>query len=91
MTQPACGSNDPEPPYWWKRVVGDIHFLHFGVLLWGITGIVAIAVSIVTEPIPENSLYRLTFWSRKSTKVRDELDAEDHLNTEESAPIQNSK
>ena len=31
-------------------------------------------VSLVTEPIPEQYLYRLTFWSRKSTKVRLELD-----------------
>ena len=29
---------------------------------------------MVTEPIPEKYLHRLTFWSRHSTEVRLELD-----------------
>ena len=33
-----------------------------------------ILVSLVTEPIPEKYLHRLTFWSRHSTEVRLELD-----------------
>ena len=31
-------------------------------------------MSLVTEPIPEKYLHRLTFWSRHSTEVRLELD-----------------
>lgn len=74
QSKPACGSGDPNPPKWWFDIVDDIHYLHFGILLWFITGIVAIGVSLITDPIPEESLYRLTFWSRKSTKVRVDLD-----------------
>ncbi len=45
-------------------------------------------VSLVTEPIPEQYLYRLTFWSRKSTKVRLELDkSADAAETLETKPI----
>ena len=33
-----------------------------------------ILVSMVTEPIPEKYLHRLTFWSRHSTEVRLKLD-----------------
>ena len=56
--KPACGSDDDRPPDWWYKVVDDIHYLHFGLLLWGITGVVAIAVSLCTRPIGEEHLYR---------------------------------
>ena len=77
--KPPCGTNDPKPPEWWYRVVDDIHFLHFGILLWGIAGIVAIVVSLLTEPLPEENLYRLTFWSRRDERVRVELDEGDEI------------
>ncbi len=74
---PPCGSGDEQPPDWWQKIVGDIHYLHFGLLLWGITGVVCVAVSLATKPIPEECLYRLTYWSRRSVKVRVDLDASD--------------
>ncbi len=36
----------------------DIHYLHFGIILWGITGVVTVVVSLWTKPIPEEYLYR---------------------------------
>ncbi|XP_023340266.1 LOW QUALITY PROTEIN: sodium/glucose cotransporter 4-like [Eurytemora carolleeae] len=50
FSNPPCGSSEPPPPEWWQRLVGDIHFLHFGLLLWAISGIVAIVVSLLTPP-----------------------------------------
>ena len=38
------------------------NFLQLGIILWTITAIVAIVGSLVTEPIPESYLHRLTFW-----------------------------
>jgi sodium/glucose cotransporter 1/sodium/glucose cotransporter 9 len=50
---PGCGSNDPDPrPYWIQRAIGDIHYLHFGLLLFGIVCVVTAAVSLLNEPIP---------------------------------------
>ena len=57
-----------------------IHYLHFGILLFGIAGSVSIIVSLLTPPIPEESLYRLTFWSRHSTKVRVDLEQDTQYN-----------
>eukprot|EP00095_Tigriopus_kingsejongensis_P001027 snap_masked-scaffold587_size153100-processed-gene-0.18 protein:Tk01027 transcript:snap_masked-scaffold587_size153100-processed-gene-0.18-mRNA-1 annotation:"hypothetical protein DAPPUDRAFT_215063" len=71
---PPCGSGEEQPPQWWFSLIFDVHYLHFGIILWFITGVVAIVVSLLTAPIPEESLYRLTFWSRHSTKVRVDLD-----------------
>ena len=62
------------PPDWWFDVVGNVHYLHFGIILFGISGAVTIYVSLITPPIEEKHLYRLTFWTRHSTKVRVDLD-----------------
>ena len=68
----------------------DIHYLHFGILLWGITGVVCILVSLITKPIPEENLYRLTYWSRRSEKVRIDLDDGDEIMPESEASSRRS-
>ena len=80
--KPSCGSGLPdERPAFVKHFVDDIHYLHYGALLFLITGTAAIIISLMTEPIPEEKLYRLTYWTRKSTQVRDGFD--DSLVSEE--------
>jgi len=85
-SKPACGDHEAEqPPEWWLDIVDQIHYLHFGLLLWFITGCVTVAVSLVTPPPPPESLHRLTWWSRYSTKVRAELPGE--VNQEDPASL----
>ena len=72
--EPPCGSNDPQPPEWWYKWIKDVHYLHFGIILFFICVIVTVVVSLLTPHIPEEHLYRLTFWTRHSTKVRIDLD-----------------
>jgi len=74
-TDPPCGDLDsPRPPEWWYVWVKNIHFLHFGVILFAISALVSVIVSLVTPAIPEENLFRLTFWSRHSSEVRIDLD-----------------
>merc|ERR1719153_28560 len=87
FSKPACGDFDsPRPPSWWYSLVDDIHYLHFGLLLWGISGIVIICVSLMTSPPPEESTYRLTWWSRHSTKIRTPLEEEISVNESAAKP-----
>ena len=73
--KPSCGSDLPdERPAFVKHFVDDIHYLHYGALLFLITGLAAIIISLMTEPIPQEKLYRLTYWTRKSAEVRDGFD-----------------
>ncbi|XP_018025305.2 sodium/glucose cotransporter 5 [Hyalella azteca] len=86
FTVPPCGSMKPDlRPEIIKLLVGNLHFLNFSILLWALTMVVTIAVSYLTEPIPEKCLPRLTFSTRRSTEPRvsirmvmDEEDAQDN-------------
>ncbi|XP_047497066.1 sodium/glucose cotransporter 5-like [Penaeus chinensis] len=75
---PTCGDSTPDPrPYLVKLLVGNVHYLHFGCILWLLTGVVTVGVSFMTEPIPSDCLYRLTFWSRRDPRVRQTIKGEE--------------
>lgn len=68
---PPCGSGRPDPrPAFVKKAIGEVHYMHFCLLCWCVTILVAYCVSLVTKPIPPERLYRLTFWSRRNPRVR---------------------
>jgi len=80
---PPCGSPIPdERPTFVKHFVDDIHYLHYGALLFVTTGILTIIISLMTKPIPKEKLYRLTFWTRNSKLVRNGFDDEVEMETE---------
>ncbi|KAL1777084.1 sodium/glucose cotransporter 4 isoform X1 [Sigmodon hispidus] len=56
---PACGEVDGRP-----AVLKDVHYLYFALLLCGLTAIVIVIISFCTEPIPDEKLARLTWWTR---------------------------
>ena len=47
------GLPDPRPEII-KRLVGDIHYLHFGCMLFIITLVVTVVVSLITEPMDKD-------------------------------------
>ena len=47
-----------------KSAVDKFHYLHFSAFSLLLSGCVGILVSLLTPPIPEERLYRLTFWTR---------------------------
>ena len=53
--------------------------------MFGLTATVIIFVSLMTEPIADEHLHRLTFWTRYSDDVRDELDYLDNVDPRQSA------
>ena len=58
-TVPPCGSGLPDPrPEFVRQVVGKLHYLHFGVLVFCLTGIMTVIISFLTEPIPEDRVSR---------------------------------
>lgn len=69
---PACGeSGDIRPD-----IIKKVHYLHFGIILFAIVFFCTIIISLLTPPIPEKCLHRLTFWGRFDTAEREDIDAE---------------
>lgn len=87
---PPCGTGLPDPrPEIIKKIVGNVHYLHFGCILFVISLVTTVLVSLITEPIDEKYLYRLTFWTRHSSQVRSALEDNENLDTspKETTPI----
>ncbi|XP_067649722.1 sodium/glucose cotransporter 4-like [Haliotis asinina] len=68
-----CGvtSDNPMPD-----ILSKVHYLHFGCILFVITIIVTIIISLLTKPIDDIHLVRLTFWNRYETGPRIDIDEE---------------
>ncbi|CAH1801179.1 unnamed protein product [Owenia fusiformis] len=66
--KPSCGQEDTRP-----AIIKDVHYLHFGILLFGITVIVTVTVSLLTKPMPDKYLRRLTFWDRFNKEAADNV------------------
>ena len=72
-------------------IIGNIHYLHFGFILFLISAAVAIFISLITPPIGEEHLYRLTFWTRHSTKIRIDLNEDAQYSNNEGKGKQTHK
>nr|XP_004405190.2 PREDICTED: sodium/glucose cotransporter 5 isoform X4 [Odobenus rosmarus divergens] len=55
---PACGDPDTRP-----SILGSIHYLHFAVALFVLSGIVVVAGSLLTPPPQGVQIENLTWWT----------------------------
>lgn len=79
---PPCGEEgDKRPP-----IIKDVHYLHFGIILFAICIIVTVVVSLFTKPIDEKHLYRLLYWNRFDTAERTDISEDDHSKKPTSGP-----
>ncbi|XP_077038604.1 sodium/glucose cotransporter 4 [Agelaius phoeniceus] len=56
---PSCGEEDRRP-----AVLKDVHYLYFALILFVLTSIAILLVSLCTPPIPEEKLDGLMWWTR---------------------------
>ncbi|XP_040578218.1 sodium/mannose cotransporter SLC5A10 isoform X2 [Lepeophtheirus salmonis] len=94
-SEPACGDvNSPRPPSWWYLLIKDLHFLNFSILLWCLSGLITITISLITPSIPKNKLFGLTYWSRKQIYIGKEnheiFDKKCNRTASDGTPIVNS-
>ena len=54
----------PSRPDFVKSAVDKFHYLHFGAFSFLLSSCVGVLVSLLTPPIQQDKLYRLTFWTR---------------------------
>merc|ERR1712136_253321 len=68
LPQPACGEPDGRP-----FLLMKVHYLYFAMILMGVTIVVTVMVSLVTPPIDDKCLIRLTWWTRFLRKKREPI------------------
>ncbi|KAK2497983.1 hypothetical protein MC885_013800 [Smutsia gigantea] len=59
------------------RLICGVHYLYFAIILFVISILVVLGISLLTKPIPDIYLYRLCWALRNSTEQRIDLDAEE--------------
>ncbi|XP_077198735.1 sodium/myo-inositol cotransporter [Paroedura picta] len=75
---PECNQPDTRPVF-----IKSIHYMYIATALFWITGIVAIVVSLLTEPPSKEQIRTTTFWSVKNRTVKKSTSAEDSFKAQE--------
>ncbi|XP_035828423.1 sodium/glucose cotransporter 5 [Aplysia californica] len=68
---PPCGSEEPDPT---PAIVKDFHYLYFAIFLWALTTVVAVVATLLTKPVDERCIQRLTWPTRHSKEPRLDID-----------------
>ncbi|XP_007952147.2 solute carrier family 5 member 4 [Orycteropus afer afer] len=63
-------------------IICGVHYLYFAIILFFVSILVVLGISLVTKPIPDVHLYRLCWALRNSTEERIDLDAEEERQEE---------
>ncbi|KAL3866751.1 hypothetical protein ACJMK2_044027 [Sinanodonta woodiana] len=62
---PSCGEEDFRP-----TIISKVHFLHFTIILFVVSLLATIIISLCTNPVDTKHIIRLTWWTRHSTVER---------------------
>nr|XP_056715172.1 sodium/glucose cotransporter 1 [Euleptes europaea] len=79
----AYGTGTCVAPSACPDIICKVHYLYFAMILFVISFILILTVSLLTKPIDEVHLYRLCWTLRNRTEKRIDLDTDDTINTEE--------
>ncbi|XP_061165587.1 sodium/glucose cotransporter 4-like [Saccostrea echinata] len=72
---PKCGEEEFRP-----AIISKVHFLHFTIILFFLSLFATIIITLLTDPIPDKHLIRLTWWSRHSFQEREPFKEELEFN-----------
>ncbi|XP_062942298.1 sodium/glucose cotransporter 1 isoform X2 [Cynocephalus volans] len=76
ITEFAYGTGSCVEPSKCPTIICGVHYLYFAIILFVISVITIVVVSLFTKPIPDVHLYRLCWSLRNSKEERIDLDAE---------------
>ncbi|KAK7496560.1 hypothetical protein BaRGS_00012212 [Batillaria attramentaria] len=80
LPAPFCGSKEEDPR---PDVLKDVHFLHFAIILSGVSVISTVVISLLTKPRPPEKLRRVTWWTRHDTLDPEETESDDDFAEDE--------
>ncbi|KAG7476642.1 hypothetical protein MATL_G00085100 [Megalops atlanticus] len=77
MAEFAFGTGSCVNPSNCPKIICGVHYLYFALLLFGLTCLLVLGISLMTKPIDDKHLYRLCWSLRNSTEERVDLEADD--------------
>uniref|UniRef100_A0A3Q2CK38 Sodium/glucose cotransporter 1 n=1 Tax=Cyprinodon variegatus TaxID=28743 RepID=A0A3Q2CK38_CYPVA len=91
ITEFIYGTGNCVSPSNCPTIICGVHYLYFGMILFTVSCIVIIGVSLLTKPIPDKHLYRLCWSLRDSTEEREDIEPDDWINDEEDEENEDGK
>lgn len=82
IAAPYCGSGEEDKRF---PIVAKVDFLHFAIILAGVSTAAIVIISLFTQPRPEKKLYRVTWSTRHAVpepELTDDEDEEQHHPTQ---------
>ncbi|KFO23676.1 Low affinity sodium-glucose cotransporter [Fukomys damarensis] len=93
ITEFAYGTGSCVTPSNCPKIICGVHYLYFAIILFCVSTLVIVGVSLLTKPIPDVHLHRLCWALWNSTEERIDLNAEEKWQeeidiVEEDLPVQ---
>uniref|UniRef100_A0A8C2WYF8 Sodium/glucose cotransporter 1 n=2 Tax=Cyclopterus lumpus TaxID=8103 RepID=A0A8C2WYF8_CYCLU len=80
----AFGTGSCISPSNCPTIICGVHYLYFSIILFVVSCIIILGVSLVTKPIDDKHLYRLCWSLRNRTEERVDLEQDDWIDNQES-------
>ncbi|XP_073334326.1 sodium/glucose cotransporter 1 [Pagrus major] len=80
----AYGTGSCVSPSDCPTIICGVHYLYFSIILFVISCIIILGVSLMTKPIPDKHLYRLCWSLRDCTEERVDLEQDDWIDNQDS-------
>ncbi|XP_032396153.1 sodium/glucose cotransporter 1 [Etheostoma spectabile] len=80
----AYGTGSCVNPSSCPTIICGVHYLYFSIILFVISCIIIVGVSLMTKPIDDKHLYRLCWSLRNHTEERVDLEQDDWIDNQES-------
>ncbi|KAM7392989.1 hypothetical protein PAMA_007891 [Pampus argenteus] len=80
----AYGTGSCVNPSNCPTIICGVHYLYFSIILFVISCIVILGVSLMTKPIEDKHLYRLCWSLRNCTEEREDLEKDDWVDNQDS-------
>ncbi|KAM8743708.1 sodium/glucose cotransporter 1 [Acanthopagrus schlegelii] len=84
ITEFAYGTGSCVSPSNCPTIICGVHYLYFSIILFVISCIIILGVSLMTKPIPDKHLYRLCWSLRNCTEERVDLEQDDWIDNQDS-------
>uniref|UniRef100_A0A672N5S7 Solute carrier family 5 member 1 n=1 Tax=Sinocyclocheilus grahami TaxID=75366 RepID=A0A672N5S7_SINGR len=88
ITEFAYGTGSCVSPSNCPTIICGVHYLYFALILFSLSCILILGISLVTKPIDDKHLYRLCWSLRNSTEERIDLEEDDWTEDQDSDSMQ---